>query len=602
MPHVEYDPVIAKAIDDLRLRHSGGEIRPPATVLEWAERYRRIDGEPFTLANFFPLRALYEDNHPRIAIMKPAQRGVSEFAVTLTCFALEFGARVWGGKKGPRAGLNVGYIFPVQQALNDFSKERISSLREESIHLAQLFSDDTFDSLGFKKIGPSYLYLRGGWSVHALLSFPADVLILDEFDRMDPHAVSLARRRKNASTIRHEVAISTPTVPGKGIHDAYLRSDQRVYLTPCGGCRAERVWSFFEDVRVDGEPYEVWQQWGVDRADTGTITLVCPACGHVQTDAERCAEGRWDITRPEVTSVHGYHIPWWPWPFLDLRALVQAALSDDPTEVQELYRSDLGLPYSSSGSAITEEMLIQCEALLDGGKLPNNGDGPWRDTVLGVDIGARNHYRVTAIGPDGQECVRDMGSVKGWEALDELMFKYRVRLAIVDELPELDASEKFCERWKGRALRATYPSQANAFQGELYKRRKDSQVIAINRTMAMDRVHAQIAHAKIAIPHAVAADREVIDHLIAPVRVSTVDDRGQERHEWVHTKPDHLFHASVYSLVARECLPKAANSFAPVVGGERGLVRAHDELVRQPDQVAASRHGRLIAMGDIGRY
>ena len=43
--------------------------------------------------------------------------------------------------------------------------------------------------------------------------------------------------------------------------------------------------------------------------------------------------------------------------------------------------------------------------------------------------------------------------------------------------------------------------------------------------------------------------------MTSPVRVSVQDAHGQPRADWVHTKPDHLFHASVYDTVARRLLP-----------------------------------------------
>jgi hypothetical protein len=72
-----------------------------------------------------------------------------------------------------------------------------------------LYEDgDAFNAATFKQVGSSYLYLRGGWNARALKTFPADVIILDEYDEMDPKAPALARRRMNASLVRRELDIS----------------------------------------------------------------------------------------------------------------------------------------------------------------------------------------------------------------------------------------------------------------------------------------------------------------------------------------------------------------------------------------------------------
>lgn len=545
----------------------------PSALLEWAERYRRIDGHPFSLDRFAPLRAIYADDHPRIVVTKPSQRGVSEWAINYAIFALDRGASVW--TDGAKDGLNVGYIFPTQNALSAFSKERIAGLRRESPYLEGLFGDsDDYDTVDFKQVGQSYLYLRGGWSESGLLSFAADVLVLDEYDRMDASAIALARRRLNASIVRRELVISTPTLPGTGVHGLYLQSDRHVY-EQWHRCGSWVSFDFWRDVRVDDQPYEVaggrgWKTWPAELIRASDVRLACPTCGEPISDEERVAPGRWRAEAPEVKGLRGYHVPWWPFPVVDLTEYAVTAVSQDPSELTELYRSDLGLPYQSSGSRVTREMLAALSADLPNGVLP---DLEWSDTTMGVDVGARFHYRVSSLGPDGVRYVRAMGSVAAWADLDVLMATHRVRLAVVDAMPEMHASRAFVERHAGRAVTATYPT-ANALKGVLRAPADAVKVVQegrvqINRTMAMDAVYAAVAGGRERWPASVHNDPEVIEHLTAPVRVTTLDAHGQPRADWVHTKPDHLYHASVYEHVARDLLPKPTGA-GLVLGKARG--------------------------------
>lgn len=539
---------------------------PPDSPLAWALRHRRIDGQPFSLDRFHPLRALYAEDHPHIVVTKPAQRGVSEYAVNLTGFALEQGARVWAPQKD---GINVAYIFPTKEALGDFSKERFSGLKDESAHLAALFGGSDFDAVTFKQVGQSYLYLRGGWSESALLSFSADVLILDEFDRLDPKAVALARRRLNASVIRREIDISTPTLPGKGIHAQYLASDQRVYEQPCPHCGAWNVYDFFRDARVDGFDATVWRTWPAERLRHADALLACPSCRAPLDDAARCTEGRWRALAPEITGLRGYQIPALCWPFMSLRALAVAAVSQDPSELQEFYRSDLGVPYEPAGSRVTQAMLQQLGHRLLGGLAPAT---PPASCTMGVDVGSRFHYRVSTTQPGGRVLVVAMGSVGSWEELDRLMGLYRVRQCVVDALPEEHAAKAWAEKHRGRVLRAFYP-QASALAGQLFHVKEDEGIIQINRTLAMDGVYAAIAAGDEDWPAAIHNDLEVQTHLQAPVRVTTVDDRGQERASWIHSAPDHLFHAAVYDQVARLSAKAHIHAFSPG-GGASGWTPA----------------------------
>jgi phage terminase large subunit GpA-like protein len=528
---------------------------PPTTVLTWSEQYRRIDSQPFSLSRFEPLRALYLDDHPHIVVIKPAQRGASEWAINYAAFALDRGAEIWTA--GAKDGLNVAYVFPTREALGDFSKERISGLVHESQYLAGLFSgDDDFNAVTFKQIGRSYLYLRGGWSESALLSFSADVLILDEFDRMDAKAVALARRRLNASMVRRELDISTPTVPGRGIHAQYLQSDRRVYEQDCAQCGTYVSFDFFRDVRVDGREYDEWRRWPAELIRASAVTLHCPACRSAWSDADRCKPGRWRAENPDVSGLRGYWIPWWPFPICDLVLLAVTAVSQDPSELEELYRSDLGLPYETAGARITHEQLAALSHQLAGGLLP---DLAWKNVTMGVDVGSRFHYRVSGDGEDNQRYILAMGSVASWDDVDALMEMYHVRLCVVDAMPEMHGARQFADRHCGRVLTATYPT-ANALRGVMFSPAESAKALAdgrvqINRTMAMDAVYSAVATAAERWPASIHNDQEVVEHMTAPVRVTTQDATGQPKAEWIHTKPDHLYHASVYDTVARRLLP-----------------------------------------------
>lgn len=534
-----------------------------------------IEERPFTLERFEPLRAIYEDDHPRIVIIKPAQRGVSEYLVNVASFALDRGAEVW--TDGAKSGLNVGYIFPTKTDLTDFSKERISGLVEETDYLQAMFEDgDAFSAATFKQVGKSYLYLRGGWNARALKSFPADLILLDEYDEMDPKAPALARRRMNASLVRREIDVSTPTLPGVGIHALYLQSDRRVYEQQ-HRCGAWVTFDFFRDVRVDGETYAAWQYRSAELIRASVVALHCPSCKEPITEDERCAPGRWRAEMPDVKGIRGYHVPWWPFPVVDLVEYAVTAVSQDPSDLTELYRSDLGLPYEASGSRITREMLAALSHALEGGRLP---EMTWVDPTMGLDVGSRFHYRVSADGEDGQRYVLAMGSVRTWDEVDGLMATYGIRLCVVDAFPEQHAARAFVDRHPGRAVTATYPT-SNALKGVMFtpgepgKALEDGKV-SINRTMAMDAVYAAVAQAAERWPASIHNDPEVIEHMTAPVRVETLDAHGQSKADWVHTKPDHGFHSSVYDQIALALLPPPG-----ITGGMFAMAAARDTRVRR---------------------
>jgi len=541
---------------------------PPLPPRAWAEAYRRIDDQPFSLDRYAPLQEPYDDDHPFQVYRKCAQVGVSEMAITKACHALDAGARYWQTGK---SGLNVAYLFPTGAALSDFSKERFSSLKDESVYLAKLFDGSPYDDVGFKQVGASYLYLRGTHSKKSLKSFPADILILDEYDEMDPTAVAMADKRLRASVVKRKIALSTPLLPGLGIDALYAQSDMRIWETHCPACDVWSELDFFRDVRVANADRAEWQHWDTERLLRGPITVHCPNC---KRTIDRSGPGRWRAQRPDVTAIRGYHIPALAFPSVDLSALVQASVSTNPAQVAEFYRSDLGLPFEPAGSRITLAMLTQLSHALIGGALPS---GPWRQTTMGVDVGARLHYRISSTGPDGARYIRAMGSVANWVELDRLIATYQVRRCVIDALPELHACKDWALGQHGKVARALYP---NGMAGELVRTKIEkndegreiagSEQVLINRTMAMDAVFHAVATAAEHWPVSIHNDTEVQAHMIAPIRVMAKNDQGQEQARWAHTAPDHLFHACVYDLIAFQTLPKGLPGLPLAQGRTKG--------------------------------
>ncbi len=513
------------------------------TVLQWSMRYRRIEGHPFSLQNHVPLIALYEEVHPDIAVRKPSQVGVSEWLVSVTGHAMDIGAQFYDI---PKLGLNVAYIFPTNEALGDFSKERITALRLETPHLTQMFTG--WDKVTFKQAGASFLYLRGAKSKAGLKSFPADMVILDEKDEIPDEAVQLAFKRLRHSQLKHKRSVSTPTIEEAGISIDFEKSDQRWWFTPCPHCKEENILDFFRDVYVMGKDFETWRDLEEEQLATSPVTVHCPSCKQQIPDKVRFTEGRYIAKRPHITQKRGYQVPALCFPIVDLNELVVHAASTNPTVFTELMRSDLGLPYAKSGSRIDDAMMKQLCHRLSGGRLPAYY---WRDVTAGIDVGARFNIRISGVGPNDQVYVLYMGTVKTYEEIDRLMNQFNVRLAVIDALPEIISTEQWCNRWDGRALRAFYPSTERALKDKLRVVDYLTNSVDINRTAAMDLVFDNVSQARENWPAEFCQQPEIIAQMKAPQRVVGVDAHGQEFVTWNHTTPDHYFHACVYDTVAR---------------------------------------------------
>jgi hypothetical protein len=564
---------------------------PPPSPLEWAYLYRRIEDRPFSLAfdpkrsrGYAPLEAIYQDPHHNIAIEKPAQRGLSEWAITLALHMLDVGARYFDTDK---KGLNVGYVFSSLQELQKFSKERLSGLMDESEHLSNLFTE--FNSTFFKKAGPSYLYCAGGKSTKGMKSFAADKLILDEYDEIDPTVAALADARLLNSDLKLKCALSTPTLPDVGIDELYNQSDQRVWEVQCEHCREYNELDFWRDVCADGEHYEVWKKWDEETLSVAHMHVACPSCHEA---INTFGPGLWTARRPEITRLRGYRIPALSCGKLDLNDLAQRAISTVPEKVEEFFRSFLGLPYEPKGARVTIEMLKRLSVELVNGLLP--GGVQWTNTTMGVDVGyPRWRYRISSTGPGGFRYVRAMGYVvsdegsatgkgkNGWQKLSDLLKAYKVRHCVVDYAPEYDACAAWAEKHKGIVLRASYPTTATALRGRLYRvpseepddadsaEEQAANMVQVNRTMAMDVVYNNLAEGKEIWPAEFHNNREIVEHMRAPNRKTVRDKDGNLHPTWVHTKPDDYYHACVYDEIAQQTMPKSNFiGLLPVTGAE----------------------------------
>ncbi len=129
----------------------------------------------------------------------------------------------------------------------------------------------------------------------------ARVVMADEIDAyksVEGDVIRLAERRTMTFSNRKLVAGSSPKVEDTSlICKRYEQSDQRVFEILCQHCHSyfELLWRHIE--------------WESERPDTAHA--ICPECGSVITEGDKCQaveNGRWRATKPEVLGHHGYRI------------------------------------------------------------------------------------------------------------------------------------------------------------------------------------------------------------------------------------------------------------------------------------------------------
>ncbi len=504
------------AIEEAYLVEAERFRRSSPDLLAWAGAFRLENGVPLDFETFpFQVELYSSFGNPEletVTVQKAAQCGISALGVSLTLFA----ADVWGA--------NVVYVLPGFDDAFDFSDTRVAPAITDSAYLERRVRGT--DNKGLKKLGDAALYFRGSGSEKKALSIPADLLVLDEYDRLDQRNVPKFRRRLSSPTsMALERRFSNPSFPEIGIHKLYLSSDRREWLVTCPSCHLEAPLGWAGDGhRVDEELAE----------------RVCGGCSRALS-RDAVASGRWVPERPG--GPRGYHISKLIVPDQDIGVLVAEHNKTAEEEVQAHYNFDLGLPYSPKGGSLSRELVLACRR---GVRLQNSYDGPdW--VTAGVDVGRVLHVRVSRWLDSGRAAPLWLGTVPDFEELAQLWARYDVRLGLIDERPEERAARAFCEAHPGRALLVRW---AGDEQRDPLVLDKDRDLVVARRTGACDRLVAAVGGQLKLLPAELPTD--YISHLTAPIRITETSSRGQKVARYVSERDDDYFMAEAYDLLARE--------------------------------------------------
>lgn len=479
-----------------------------------------------------------------MVLCKAGQVGISEFLISWL---------LWSADERLCTGL---YVFPTDTHVSDFSAARLGPAidPEVSQYLADLVMPASggqrgADRVSLKRVGARFIYFRGAkvqpdGRAPQLRSVDADVLILDEYDEMDPPAPALARERLGHSAVGDVRIASTPTFANVGIHRVYLESDQRAWHVRCGSC------GNWQDLTIHDLVIE-WDDLGRPvawhRGDYGQPFLACRKCGGVM---DRAGDGEWVAAYPDRV-VHGYHISRLFAPYRKLSDILESLNTVDETERQQAYNQGLGLPYrGASVMALNREMLDACRR--DYGMHPGG-----RNSVCGVDIGRVLHVVVREIKPDGERVARFIGEVPDFSDVAQIMDVYGVGRCLVDALPETRKAREFQDgRPRGQVWLAYYTTQKRGSlkKGEVHLNPLE-RVVNVDRTRTLDSTLALFAlasrgEAGNTLPANARDLPDYYDHLTALERRLVDGPDGNKVAVYVESGPDHYGHAENYCNVA----------------------------------------------------
>ena len=500
----------------------------------WAETYR-IMGEPFpgkfTFA-FHPwTRDMLNDDSEQCVGQKAAQMGFTDsVAMNRAFFTID------------QLHRDVLYVLPAQTPdATDFSAARFDPALERSPYLAQLFT--RVKNVGLKRAGANSLYVRGSRSRSALKSLPVGLIVLDEEDEFDQEAIILMRerisgQREGARQIWH---ISTPSVPGNGINITFERSSKAHFFFKCPHCSRHIELLYPESITMTD----------------GHAAYICHVCKAIILQQEKihalATTGRW--VHANESAIHGYQVNQMYSPVITAPKFQESAdlSKTNSAEEQEFHNSKLGEAHVVSEARVTVEHIEACTidykmGTIKGGLI-----------TMGIDVGNTLHVEIDQwqlFKSDSIDINDNMipkvllcTTVPSFEDIDNLLYLYQPRMAIIDDMPDTRASMTLARRHPGRVKLCHYGSGQDLVQ---YEER-----ISVNRTSWLDRSLGRIIHGMIRLPSDLPVEWK--SHIQCLVRKPEKAKDGTIIHRYLKTGEDHFAHARNYAEIALACTALGEN-------------------------------------------
>lgn len=482
----------------------------------------------------------------RICYMKATQRGITEMEVLRSLHGLIYG-------RYPRG---VGYYMPSNDDVQEFGKSRFNPLIQSNPNAIGKYVKSTgkkgTDTAGLKKIGDSFLWLRGTRMTRKIddqavstktSSIPLDRIVFDELDQMaDTDSkftiIGKARGRLGDSELKEECFISNPTTPNFGIDTIFASSDQRQWFRFCESCGKHTTCAelfFMEDpekcvrLRKDGTGY-----------------IACQVCGNEVMSFP----GEWVPTYPTKTAyMEGYQLSQLTGARNDPAEILQEYRNPPEDNLSEVVRLRLGWPHISAENKLRREDVLAC---CDESKYSlNSHSGP---CIMGLDCMKGKHLIIGArTGTDSFEIFKTVvirgEGMDSWNEIEDMCNRFHVKIGVVDIRPYEDMARHFQKKVGFQVWLCEYKETTPL--GSIFN--KNTKIVSVGRTEIMDTSHRLVVTpGNLVIPRRSPAIIEFAKQLCSPFKVEEMNKKTNQmvfRYRKTND-PDHFRHCLNYMLLA----------------------------------------------------
>ena len=512
------------------------------TMGDWLCSNTTLRGRPFSFKRYPFQRAIADDLHPNMDVIKPSQVGLSEIQVRK---ALAFLAR--------NRGTTLIFTMPNEKMFERMSTTRILPIvKEEKVfNLETRSGEKPTRSRGLIQVGSSFMYVTGATEGDAT-SISADVVFNDEVDLTDQQMLALFNSRLQNSDWKINQRFSTPTFNNFGVDQGYQVSDSREYLCKCDACGHWNLPLFSRAfVDIPGLPDDLEFLHEIDESliDTGRLDLVnaqvvCERC-RAPLDLGREENREWVAQFPSRTLARGYRVR----PFSTDRLgpdyiLAQLLKYKARDYIRGWYNTVLGEAFTGGNARLSDADINLCFTARSMRPIVEKDIPTW----IGIDMGQTCHMVVGQGESIETMHVVEFRTVPVEELLivvEELLATYNVIGGAVDRHPYTPTADALWSLSQGRILPVEYRGQK---EFNLIKDDLDLETVKYaqaNRTALLDEVARLVRQHRFRFSGYGQQKTTITEHLKDMVR----DENPEKPATWVKlTGNDHYFHALAFLI------------------------------------------------------
>lgn len=507
---------------------------------DWLVANTTLRGRPFSIDNHQFQRAIIDDDHPNMDVIKCSQVGLTEIQIRKM---LAFLVR--------NQGLSAIFTLPNEKMFKRVSQTRVKPLIEADKVFNKERDEGSVRSMGLMQFGQSFLYLTGCTEGDAT-SIPADAVFNDEVDISPQDMLALFSSRLQGSDYKINQRFGTPTFPSFGTDMGFQSSDQHRFLIKCDRCNHWNDPQFSRRfVVVPGLPDYIADLPDIepeimDELDINGSYVCCEKC-HAELDMGDWQNRQWVPKYPNRKHARGYHVTPFCTPKLPPSYILDQLLKYKRRDyLRGFYNTVLGLPYSDGNIQLDREVVQGC--FTGQSTLPKIHKG--NACCVGIDMGQTCHI-VVGEGTDPANM-----HVFMWKAVhvddiveevEKVCQAYNVVAGAVDRHPYEPTADDIFRASKGRIVPTEYrgTKEVNLVQNPTGDDFSHAQV---DRTKMLDEVVRAVKNQPGLRFSGYGQYREtIIQHLRDMIR----DEQPEKPAEWKKlTGNDHFFHALGFLCVS----------------------------------------------------